>query len=533
MASFIVKLFLSLTLFSSLFSISSSSSSSRTSSSSIDFWCNQTPHPELCKHHMSNKHHWFRPNHRSQYKKMLVQLAMEQAQAMHKEAQEYGPKFVTSTQKCVFNDCLKLYDNTIFHLNQTHQTLHTSSSSLLDVQTWLSTALTNIETCHRTASQLGVGEFTAQNSASHKVRKMISNVLAVNGEIMKQEKNNTERKARGFPSWFSGKHRRLLSLSSSSLKANIEVAQDGTGHFKTVQAAIDEASRRTVKTRFVIRVKKGIYEENIQVDKNNENLMIVGDGMKLTIITGNRSVKDGITPSMSATAGVDGAHFIARDITFRNTAGPEKGQAVALRSASDLSVFYRCSIEGYQDTLMAHAQRQFYRDCRIFGTVDFIWGNAAVVLQNCTILVRKPLQGQASMITAQGRDDPFQNTGISIINSQIQAAPDLRPVAKAYETYLGRPWKQYARVVVMKSYIEGLVNPLGWSPWDDSDLAQDTLYFGEYMNYGNGSSTKDRVQWPGFHVLTSQNDTQQFTVAGLLAGDTWLPETGVPFGDGI
>ncbi|KAI9101442.1 hypothetical protein K1719_023924 [Acacia pycnantha] len=225
--------------------------------------------------------------------------------------------------------------------------------------------------------------------------------------------------------------------------------------------------------------------------------------MKLTIITGNRSVKDGITPSMSATAGIDGAHFIARDIPFRNTAGPEKGQAVALRSASDLSVFYRCSIEGYQDTLMAHAQRQFYRDYRIFGTVDFIWGNAVVVLQNCTIILRKPLQGQASMITAQGRDDPFQNTGISIVNSQIRAAPDLRPVVKAYETYLGRLWKQYARVVVMKSYIEGLVNPL------------------------------DRVQWPGFLVLTNQNDTQQFTVAGLLAGDTLLRETGVPFDVGI
>ncbi|KAK4256357.1 hypothetical protein QN277_009235 [Acacia crassicarpa] len=529
-SSIIVKLFFSLSLFSSLLSISSSSSSS----SSLDFWCNQTPHSDECKHHMSQSHQRFRPNHPSEFKKMLVQLALDQAQAMHKKAQEYGPKCVTKMQKCVFSDCLKLYDNTIFHLNRTLQALQTNSCSLSDAQTWLSTALTNIETCRRGALQLRVGEFTAQNNVRNNVRKMISNVLAVNGKFLKQENYTEEEiKAHGFPSWFSRLERRLLSLKPSSVKANLVVAQDGTGQSKTVQAAIDVASRRKVKNRFVIRVKKGIYEENIEVDKDNENLMIIGDGMTLTIITGSKSVKDGITPSMSATAGIDGAHFFARDITFRNMAGPEKGQAVALRSASDLSVFYRCSIEGYQDTLMAASQRQFYRDCRILGTVDFIWGNAAVVLQNCRILVRKPLQGQAIMITAQGRDDPFQNTGISIINSQIQAAPDFRKVYHSYETYLGRPWQQYAPVVVMKTYIEGLVNPLGWSPWDNSAVGEDTCYVGEYMNYGAGSSTKSRVKWPGFHVITNPNEANQFSVVSFLAGGIWLPRTGVPFTIGV
>ncbi|KAI9101485.1 hypothetical protein K1719_023967 [Acacia pycnantha] len=528
MASIMVKLFFSLYLFSSLFSISSSSSSS------IDFLCNQTPHPEPCKYHMSHCHHRFRPNHLSEFKKMLVQLALDQAQAMHKEAQEHGPKYVTKMQKCVFSDCLKLYDKTIFHLNRTLQGLHTNSCSLSDAQTWLSTALTNIKTCRSVALQLGVGEFTSQNNVSDNVRKMISNVLAVNGKFLKQQNYSEEEiKAQGFPSWFSRHDRRLLSLKPSSVKSNLVVAQDGTGHLKTVQAAIDVASRRKLKTRFVIRVKKGIYEENIEIDKDNENLMIIGDGMGLTIITGSKSVKDGITPSMSATAGVDGANFIAQEITFRNTAGPENGQAVALRSASDLSVFYRCSIEGYQDTLMADSQRQFYRDCRIFGTVDFIWGNAAVVLQNCTILVRKPLQGQPNMITAQGRDDPFQNTGIAIISSQIQAAPDFRPVYHSFETYLGRPWHQYARVVVMKTYIEGLVSPLGWSLWDNSAVGEDTCYFGEYMNDGAGSSTKSRVKWPGFHVITNPSEANQFSVASFLAGGTWLPRTGVPFTIGV
>ena len=232
-------------------------------------------------------------------------------------------------------------------------------------------------------------------------------------------------------------------------------------------------------------------------------------------------------------SGIDGLHFIARDITFQNTAGPHKGQAVALRSASDLSVFYRCAISGYQDTLMAHAQRQFYRQCFIYGTVDFIFGNAAVVFQNCNIFARKPLDGQANMITAQGRGDPFQNTGISFHNCQIRAASDLKPVVDKYKTFLGRPWQQYSRVMVMKTFMDTLVSPLGWNPWGDTDFAQDTLYYGEYENYGPGSSTTNRVKWPGYHVITNPNEASKFTVAGLLAGPTWLATTIVPFTSGL
>lgn len=206
---------------------------------------------------------------------------------------------------------------------------------------------------------------------------------------------------------------------------------------------------------------------------------------------------------------------------------------MALRSASDLSVFYRCAIMGYQDTVMAHAQRQFYRSCYIYGTVDIIFGNAAVVFQNCMIFARKPLVGQANMITAQGRDDPYQNTGISIHNSQIRAAPDLKPVVGNFATYLGRPWQRYPRVVVMKSYIDSLVSPLGWSPWGNSNFALDTLYYGEYNNFGPGSSTGNRVKWPGFHVITNPIEAASFTVNSLLAGRTWLPATGVPFTAGL
>ena len=141
-------------------------------------------------------------------------------------------------------------------------------------------------------------------------------------------------------------------------------------------------------------------------------------------------------------------------MTFRNTAGPAKHQAVALRSGADLSTFYQCSFEAYQDTLYTHSLRQFYRSCDIYGTVDYVFGNAAVVFQDCRLLSRLPMQGQSNTVTAQGRSDPNQNTGTSIQGSALVAAPELAANA-AFTTlsYLGRPWKNFSRTVVMESYV--------------------------------------------------------------------------------
>lgn len=227
-----------------------------------------------------------------------------------------------------------------------------------------------------------------------------------------------------------------------------------------------------------------------------------------------------------------GDGFIASGITFRNTAGPENHQAVALRSGADLSVFYRCGFEGYQDTLYVHSQRQFYKECYVYGTVDFIFGNAAVVLQNCMIYVRRPMSGQKNTVTAQGRTDPNQNTGISIHNSRVMAAADLQPVVGSFKSYLGRPWKEYSRTVFMQTFLDTLVDPAGWLAWD-GDFALKTLYYGEYKNIGPASSTSGRVKWPGFKVITSKSEASQLTVANFIAGGSWLPGTGVPFTSGL
>ncbi|AQK93034.1 pectinesterase [Zea mays] len=315
----------------------------------------------------------------------------------------------------------------------------------------------------------------------------------------------------------------------------VTVDQSGAGNFTTIGDAVAAAPRNLNGSTgyYVVYVLAGVYEENVVVPKHSKYIMLVGDGIGQTVVTGNRSVVDGWTTFQSATFAVVGQGFVAVNMTFRNTAGPAKHQAVAFRSGADLSAYYGCSFEAYQDTLYTHSLRQFYRGCDIYGTVDYVFGNAAVVFQGCTFYSRLPMQGQCNTVTAQGRSDPNQNTGTSIQGCSLVAAPELAAnTAFTTLSYLGRPWKNFSRTVVMESYVGALVDPSGWMPWS-GDFALSTLYYAEYNNTGPGADTSRRVAWPGFHVLGDGTDAGNFTVSSMVLGENWLPQTGVPFTSGL
>ncbi|XP_048606378.1 probable pectinesterase/pectinesterase inhibitor 44 isoform X2 [Brassica napus] len=332
-----------------------------------------------------------------------------------------------------------------------------------------------------------------------------------------------------FPDWLRSNDRKLLETNGVSY--DVSVALDGTGNFTKIMDAIKAAPEYSSK-RFVIYIKKGLYLENVEIKKKKWNLVMLGDGIDVTVISGNRNFVDGWTTFRSATFAVSGKGFLARDITFQNTAGPEKHQAVALRSDSDLSVFYRCAMRGFQDTLYTHTMRQFYRECTITGTVDFIFGDGTVVFQNCHILARRGLPNQKNTITAQGRKDPNQPSGFSIQFSNISADADLVPYLNTTRTYLGRPWKEYSRTIFMRNNMSNVVRPEGWLEWN-ADFALNTLFYGEFLNYGPGSGLSSRVKWPGFHVLNNSNQANNFTVSQFIKGDLWLPSTGVTFTAGL
>ncbi|KAK9228958.1 hypothetical protein WN944_021915 [Citrus x changshan-huyou] len=455
---------------------------------------------------------------------------------------------LTKREKVALHDCLETIDETLDELHKAVEDLeqYPNKKSLSqhadDLKTLMSAAMTNQGTCldgfsHDDANKhvrdaLSDGQVHVEKMCSNALA-MIKNMTDTDMMIMRTSNNRklTEETSTvdGWPAWLSPGDRRLLQ--SSSVTPNAVVAADGSGNFKTVAAAVAAAPQGGTK-RYIIRIKAGVYRENVEVTKKHKNIMFIGDGRTRTIITGSRNVVDGSTTFKSATVAVVGEGFLARDITFQNTAGPSKHQAVALRVGADLSAFYNCDMLAYQDTLYVHSNRQFFVNCLIAGTVDFIFGNAAAVLQNCDIHARKPNSGQKNMVTAQGRADPNQNTGIVIQKSRIGATSDLKPVQGSFPTYLGRPWKEYSRTVIMQSSITDVIHPAGWHEWD-GNFALNTLFYGEHQNAGAGAGTSGRVKWKGFRVITSATEAQAFTPGSFIAGSSWLGSTGFPFSLGL
>ncbi|XP_072977167.1 pectinesterase-like [Typha angustifolia] len=491
--------------------------------------CSQTPYPQVCSSMLSGSPLFVQSKTQTGFRDLILQATLDRAMLSHKVALAKDLGSFDDRTKQAWLDCLELSEDTVSQLSRS-----ISSTSSDDAQTWLSAAIANQQTCRNGFLDLDSPfQFLSSPFLASNITESLSNSLAVNKamEVAKVSGNNRRLLSDGFPRWVSAADRKLLQ--SSSVKANIVVAKDGSGDYTTISAAVAASAKlRGGSSRFVIHVKAGVYNENVEITKSMKNLMMVGDGIDATVVTGSKNVQDGSTTFRSATFAIVGDGFIARGMTFQNTAGPQKHQAVALRSGSDLSVFYQCSFKGYQDTLYVYSQRQFYRNCDVYGTIDFIFGDAAVVLQSCNIYVRKPLSNQKNTVTAQGRTDPNENTGISIHNSVITAASDLRPSQGSVKSYLGRPWQKYSRTVVMKTSIDSVIDPAGWLEWSGS-FALNTLYYGEYMNTGSGAGTSRRVTWPGHRVITSASEAGRFTVGSFLGGNSWIPASGVPFTSGL
>ncbi|KAL8100387.1 pectinesterase/pectinesterase inhibitor-like [Apium graveolens] len=329
-----------------------------------------------------------------------------------------------------------------------------------------------------------------------------------------------------FPAWVKGNNKELLKGDKAKHMANVIVAQDGSGKVKTIDEAIKMIPRDN-QNMFIIYIKAGEYKEIVRIEKFMSNVMLVGDGPKKTKITGDRSEKKGFHTLDSATVGISGFNFIAKGISFENTAAADEGPAVALHVAADKSIFYNCRMDGNQDTLYTHDYRQFYRDCTITGTIDFIFGDSVVVLQNCKLIARKPALGQDNVMVAQGREFVDDITAIVIQNCTITAEADVvgNPTI---QTFLGRPWKTFSKMVIMDSFIDSIINPLGWQIWEEKNPNNMTAYIVEYRNKGPGASVSKRVKWPSIKTITPAEATS-YGPTVFLKGDDWIPSTGIPY----
>ncbi|PIN21558.1 Pectinesterase [Handroanthus impetiginosus] len=417
---------------------------------------------------------------------------------------------------------------------------------LADLKVWLSGAITYQETCLdgfdgvEGDSGQKMREFlTTSMQMTSNGLAMVTGISSVLDSIGLQGSSSRRLLSEGLPvlghddelpDWIDGNRRRLLSTPVHAIKPNLTVAKDGSGDYKVISHALEKVPKNK-NTTFVLYIKEGVYEEKLQINSTMTHLVMIGDGPTKTRITGNLNYIDGTNTYHTATVAVQGDHFMAKDIGFENSAGPEKHQAVALRVSADKAIFYNCHMDGYQDTLYAHTYRQFYRDCVISGTIDFIFGDSAAIFQGCTMVVRKPLSNQNCIVTAQGRKDLRQPTGLVLQNCSIVADPEYYPVKDVNKAYLGRPWKEFSRTIIMESYLDDSIQPEGWLPWNET-FALNTLFYTEFNNRGPGAAKDKRVKWPGIKELPA-NRIQRFTADKFIDGSRWVVPAKVPYVGGF
>lgn len=315
-----------------------------------------------------------------------------------------------------------------------------------------------------------------------------------------------------------------LSVSLLSAQTNppwpvsFTVAQDGSGNYKTIQEAIT-AVRALAPREVKIFIKKGVYHEKIVVPSWETKISLIGESRDSTIITNDDHTgkptpyKDayGLTKYITFTTYtllVEGDDFTAENLTIQNTAG-RVGQAVALHIEGDRATIKNCKLLGNQDTLYTAKEnsRQYYLNCYIEGTTDFIFGEATCVFQNCTI---KSLTN--SFITAAATR-PGQKFGYVFFDCKLVSD-------SADKVYLGRPWRAYSKTVYINTEMGNHIIPVGWDNWGDANNEK-TTYYAEYNSKGPGANTAGRVKWA--KQLTNK-EAKLYTLENIFKGNNpWKP----------
>lgn len=297
------------------------------------------------------------------------------------------------------------------------------------------------------------------------------------------------------------------------------VAADGSGDFKKVQQAIDAVPPfRKAETR--ILVKKGVYREKLTLPANRTNVTLVGEDVHRTLLTYGDSARtpnafgEALGTTGSSSFFVFGEGFRARNISFENSAGDGRkvGQAVAVRVSADRAVFENCRFLGFQDTLYVQGDqtRQYYKNCYIEGTVDFIFGWATAVFDRCEIYSKGP-----GYLTAASTEKE-RNHGLVFLDCRLTGDGEDNTV------YLGRPWRDHAKTVFIDCYMDRHIKPEGWHDWDRPQARQ-TAYYAEYNSKGPGAHKGKRVAWA---KTLDREGAKAYTVENILGGtDGWNPDT--------
>jgi pectinesterase len=305
-------------------------------------------------------------------------------------------------------------------------------------------------------------------------------------------------------------------LAPGSSPADATVAADGTGDYTSLQEAISKAPMRTGANdpRWVIQVKPGTYRERIYVQRERGRILVRGADAATTTITfdlhANLPGPDGkpLGTFYTPTVQIDGDGMVWEDLTLANTAGPV-GQALALRADGDRLVFRRCRFLGWQDTILLNRGRHYFEDCYVEGHVDFIFGAATAFFSRCHIHCLRD-----GYITAASTPEGAPH-GFVFADGRVTTGPE---VVKG--VYLGRPWRDFAKTVFLRTELAGKILAEGWHNWN-KPAAEKTTFYAEFASTGPGASPATRAPWA--HTPTAA-EAAVFTPEIVLAGaDDWNP----------
>lgn len=310
----------------------------------------------------------------------------------------------------------------------------------------------------------------------------------------------------------------VIHQPQSTWVTQLIVSADGSGHYTTVQAAIDAIPENN-NDRVLLYIKPGTYHEKILIPSNKPFISLIGENVETTMLTFNETAQ-GIQFSPdelyvtwgAASTIVAGNDFTAENITFHNSSLRGTGQAQAIRIDADRAIFYNCKFISHQDTVFANGDsRQYFLNCYIEGDVDFIYGSATAVFENCDIINNRQTGGY---ITAASTPAERQ-FGFVFINCNILGDVNRGSV------WLGRPWRDYAHTAFINCYLSEVVQPAGWHNWG-STAKEKTARYEEYNSYGPGANPQGRVPWS--RQLTFE-EASLYTTENILKGtDNWLPQ---------
>jgi len=286
-------------------------------------------------------------------------------------------------------------------------------------------------------------------------------------------------------------------------KTAFTVALDGSGDFKSIQEAINQCQSFPYET-ISIFIKNGSYKEKIKIHEWNTNLHLIGESRENTIITFDDHFKKmGLgrnSTFFTYTMLVEANDIMLKNLTIENSSGAI-GQAIALSVTSNRVAVINCKLLGHQDTLYASGTgKQYYKNCHIEGTTDFIFGSATAYFENCDIHSKSN-----SFVTAASTPENAE-FGFVFHACRFTATAGLA------EVYLGRPWRIYAKTVILNSELGAQITAEGWHNWSKPE-AEQTAFYAEYQNSGAGSKLETRVKWA--QKLTKKQ-AKKYTIQNIL-----------------